>query len=193
MVKTELPSIAGVLAIPDDYKDLKFTTRITVYNEHQLADNQSSLILPKRFRAASPQIGNELNFSYIQGRYPHFKFEYQTTPGILEQPLPAHLDYSCLGVSHLKRLWHKAQQTRAGCLNDLIRQQECQLDLILLDHLQLSLEPAIAFLYQNRDLKAFEDYILANHLGGITDSIIVKITQTVENFIELSADTQNLN
>lgn len=148
---------AGSLLLPDFHPQavtLKLTTQVRVYAEHGLAENQSQLTLPQYKKSLWLKPLSRVNFSYQQGEYPDFKFEYMEQ----NMALVASDDLSCLGIYHLQRLWQKIQLRKRG-ESFIELANEWHLDKALLDLCGIGLEPGLRALYQHDHQSAFVAYI----------------------------------
>ena len=156
--------LEGNLMVPDypqDLCDLKLTTFIQVYQQHQLTENQSQLTTPIYEKNARPIPHAKLSFHYDIGKHPKWRFNYQQLPELSDLSLPESLDANAQGIYHLKRLWYKAQrQKNSHPKNDNLSQQEWLLDRMVLDKLGIGLEPAMAWLFQTNDFAQFESWLL---------------------------------
>jgi hypothetical protein len=134
--------------------DLKLTTEIQVYASHWLEDSQSQLTIPRYKRNLMLAARSVLRFSYHQGVYPDFEFQYQ-----LDWPeLVSSDDLGCAGVFHAKRLWQKTQRKkfRQAVPDD---SDEWLLDKAVFDLCAIGLEPGINALHTCGRLSEFETFL----------------------------------
>jgi ectoine hydroxylase-related dioxygenase (phytanoyl-CoA dioxygenase family) len=184
----------GNLLVPDyatALQDLKLTTFIQVFGEHQLHENQSQLTLPLYERNARVLPNSLLRFRYELGTYPQCVFGYEKLPEPTDFPLPHSLEKNVQGIYHLPRLWHKIQLRKQTSASVTAHQQladipanEWLLDRILLDQLGAGLEPAIQQFYSANELADVERWLAGVNDGEITEMKIQRANQAIVNFIE---------
>lgn len=182
----------GNLWVPDyatALQDLKLTTFIQVFGDHQLHENQSQLTLPLYERNARVLPNSLLRFCYEQGAYPQCVFAYEKLPELTGFSLPDSLEKNIQGIYHLKRLWHKIQLHKQAGSSATAQQQladipasEWLLDRILLDQLGAGLEPAMQQLYSAHTLVDVECWLAS--AGDITEEQIQRTNRAIVNFIE---------
>ncbi len=134
--------------------DLKLTTEIQVHSDHWLEAYQSQLTIPRYKRNLMLAPGSMLGFSYHQGFYPDFEFQYQFDwPELVSSD-----DLGCAGVFHAKRLWQKTQRKkfRQTMPDD---SDEWLLDKAVLDLCGIGLEPGISALHSCDRLSEFERFL----------------------------------
>lgn len=184
----------GDIWVPDyvaALQDLKLTTFIQVFGEHQLHENQSQLTLPLYERNARVQPNSLLRFHYEQGAYPRCVFAYEKIPGFTDVPLPHILEKNVQGIYHLPRLWHKIQLRKHMGSSVQAKQQlaevpasEWLLDRILLDQLGVGLEPAMQQMYFANELAEIERWLVSVNEGEFTEGQIQRTNRALVNFIE---------
>lgn len=181
------PSIlTGSLPLPDfppQAVTLKLTTQVRVYAEHSLAENQSQLTLSQYKKSLWLKPLSRVNFSYQQGEYPDFKFEYMEH----KMTLAGSDDLSCLGIYHLQRLWQKIQLRKRGePFTEL--SNEWHLDKALLDLCGIGVEPGMKVLYQYDNQQEFINVI--QQVTKITAADIDGINQHLRDLSQGAAPTQ---
>lgn len=165
--------------------DIKLTTNIQVYGEHELTENQSQLTLPLFEKAARPLPASEVHFRYLMGSYPTYVLDFARTPSVWDIPVPDSRQRSLGGIFHLPRLWHKTQlqkQTRSRRQCAAMAADEWLLDRQVLDELGVGLEPAMQQLYQTHSCDEFEAWVREVNGGDIPASTIAKANQVVMDF-----------
>ncbi|WP_051227292.1 phytanoyl-CoA dioxygenase family protein [Oceanospirillum beijerinckii] len=98
-----------------------------------------------------------------------------------QQRLPESQELTALNIPHLKRFWHKHQLNKQGRIDQELIQQEWELDLILINELNLGLEPALACLYQCSKLTEFEDFVLTKNNDQAPDQAVKAINQALRH------------
>ena len=184
----------GNLWVPDyvaALQDLKLTTFIQVFGEHQLHENQSQLTLPLYERNARVLPNSMLSFHYELGAYPQCVFAYEKMPGVADAPLPHSLEKNVQGIYHLPRLWHKIQLrkqlgscAKAGQQLAQVSDDEWSLDCILLDQLGAGIEPALQQMYFAKELVEIEHWLASVNEGEITEAQIQRINDAIVTFID---------
>ena len=184
----------GNLSVPDyaaALRDLKLTTFIQVFGDHQLHENQSQLTLPLYERNARVLPNSLLRFRYEFGAYPQCVFGYEKLPEPGDSLLPDSLEKNAQGIYHLPRLWHKIQLRKQASASVTAQQQladipanEWLLDRILLDQLGAGLEPAIQQFYSANELADVERWLAGVNDGEITEEKIQRTNHAIINFIE---------
>jgi len=189
-------SLTGQLQIPTypaSCTALKFTTDIQVYRNHCLTERQCSLNLPRVIKNAYPATGSTLNFSYCQGAYPSFHFDYVQALSEADGPLCDSFDTTLLGILHLKRLWQKAQKNKKRQLDRQRYKQEWPLDIQLMNALPGNSADITQQLYQCDSSEAFTRWLHTQSPEPITLTHVNRINktlyQTVKAFAESHSDT----
>ncbi|MDG5901149.1 phytanoyl-CoA dioxygenase [Shewanella xiamenensis] len=179
--------LVGSLLLPD-YEpqpiSLKLTTKIRVYGEHQLLENQSQLTLSQYKKSLWLKPLSRVDFRYELGVYPDFIFQYQQH----KLALVGSEDLSCLGIYHLQRLWQKIQLQKRGQTNE-VAEGEWILDKALLDLCGIGLEPGMKALYQfdkQTDFIAF-----AQRQTKLTTADIVGINQRLRALSQAELESGN--
>ena len=164
-------------AFSKKHRDLKLSTDIQVYQQHQLKEFQSDLTCNENFFECKLQPGKKLYFDYKMQPEPHFSW----TSELLEIDfnLPELTDIGRLNVLGIKRLWKKSQLDRQQLLDQKIKQAEWQKDLALMDCLGIALENWMKFLYQTVDFFEFEDWLERNSAKIIDESVRAHIKKTL--------------
>ncbi|MBB1488684.1 phytanoyl-CoA dioxygenase family protein [Oceanospirillum sediminis] len=111
---------------------------------------------------------------------------------VTEQALPDSQDSSSLGIPHLKRFWHKHQLSKLGQLDQGLQKQEWPLDLILIDELNLGLEPAMTKVYQSSRLSDFESFVLSKNDGCINSDVVQRLEKAVMPAASLSGQKDHV-
>ena len=189
--------LQGILNVPEyapALSDLKLTTFIQVFEEHQLFENQSQLTLPIYEKNARPVPGSELTYYYRMGEYPRCEFYYAQLPDNKSISLPDTCEANTQGVYHLRRLWQKVQHQKAA--TTVMRTQvaelaerEWLLDRVLIDSLGLGLEPTLEQLYRSNHLEEFEDWITTANKEAFTKETIAKTNHNILKFLQVKNDT----
>lgn len=172
-IASEPAASFGRLTIPDypaAIKDLKLSTRIQVFGEYGLSENQSQLTLPIYYRNARPTPASELTYSYELGAYPHMKFEFTAIAG--EENLADFAAPNRFGLLGLTRFWHKAQWQKQGRSVPL---EEWSQDRQLLDLIGLGLEPSIEQAFASDSLNAFEDWVSQTLMDKLNPERVAQI------------------
>lgn len=157
--------LKGVIPLPDEfstlnYQTVSFTTDIQVYRDNWLRKNQCSLNMPLSHNGLKLVKGSEIRFEYIFSDLPGYAFDIPRE--ILPESLPSELESGRLGVSGLKRFWHKMRLLRDNQLNQSVIEAEFQTDRELLDSLSLDYLQALSFVCQwQPDFSDFEDWVAA--------------------------------
>ncbi|EHW0692319.1 class I SAM-dependent methyltransferase [Vibrio parahaemolyticus] len=156
--------LSGTIPLPDDlstlnYQSVSFTTDIQVYSEHWLRKNQCSLNMPLSHNGLKLVKGGEIRFEYIFSDSPGYVFD--ITKEILPDSLPPKQEGGRLGVSGLKRFWHKMRLLRDNQLNQSVIEAEFQIDRELLESLSLDYHQTLSFVCQRQPgFYDFEDWVV---------------------------------
>lgn len=186
--------LQGTLDIPEyppELCDLKLSTFIQVFNEHQLDENQSQLTLPLYEKNARPLPGCKLKFQYRMGEYPHCELDYSQLPAQEFMTLPDTCEPNQQGVFHLKRLWQKVQHQKSATsvarvqVAELV-EREWLLDRVLIDSLGLGLEPTLEQLYRSNHLAEFEGWIAAANKEAFAEETIRKANHNILSFLQVN-------
>lgn len=119
--------------------NLKLSTHIRIYQDHQLMENQSQLTLPQFKNQLMIVPGSTLTTRYQMGNYPDLLVDFSE----LVTPLVESDNLSAGGIFHLYRFWQKTQNKNLALPSD-----EWSLDRAVLDLCGIGLEPGIQMLYQ---------------------------------------------
>lgn len=122
--------------------DLKLSTYIQVYQNHQLAECQSQLTLPQFKNRLMITPGSTLTSCYQLGSYPDLAIEYDEH---FVPPVES-ADLSAGGIFHLHRLWLKTRHKNR--IQSSLQEDEWWLDRAVLDMCGIGLEPGMQMLYQ---------------------------------------------